>query len=82
MKIYIGSDHQGFHLKEAVHAWLQSNHQDVEDVGDKILNPDDDYPQFAQRAAQRLLSSDENEPRAILICGGGQGMAMVVERLS
>lgn len=80
MKIYIGSDHQGFHLKEAVHAWLQSNHQDVEDVGDKILNPDDDYPQFAQRAAQRLLSSDENEPRAILICGGGQGMAIAANR--
>lgn len=80
MKIFIGSDHQGFHLKEAIQAWLESIHQNIEDVGDKTLNPEDDYPQFAQKAAQRLLSSNEDEPRAILICGGGQGMAIAANR--
>ncbi len=80
MKVYIGSDHQGFHLKEAVHAWLLKKGVDVEDVGDKKLDPADDYPQFAQKAAHKLLSEGNNETRAILICGGGQGMAMAANR--
>ena len=80
MKVYIGSDHQGFHLKEAIHAWLLKNKVDVEDVGDAKLDPNDDYPQFAQRAAHKLLGSADSEARAILICGGGQGMAMAANR--
>ena len=80
MKIFLGSDHQGFHLKEAVEAWLKKEGYDIEDVGDKILDPNDDYPQFAQKAAHKLLDSGEKDARAILICGGGQGMAMAANR--
>lgn len=80
MKVYIGSDHQGFQLKEAVKAWLKTENVDAEDVGDTELDPQDDYPQFAQRAAHKLLESDEHDARAILICGGGQGMAMAANR--
>lgn len=80
MKIYIGSDHQGFHLKEAVEAWLKKEGYTVEDVGDKVLDSNDDYPQFAQKAAHKVLTSDDSDPRAILICGGGQGMAMAANR--
>lgn len=80
MKIYLGSDHNGFHLKEAVEAWLKKEGYDVEDVGDKVLDPKDDYPQFAQAAAHKVLTSDDDDPRAILICGGGQGMAIAANR--
>jgi len=47
MKIYIGSDHQGYHLKEKVFAYLAKRGYDVEDVGDKSLDPNDDFPEFA-----------------------------------
>ena len=80
MKIYIGSDHQGFHLKEAVFAWLKKEGYDIEDVSNKTLDPNDDYPQFAQAAVHKVLSSSEPDSRAILICGGGQGMAMAANR--
>lgn len=80
MKIYIGSDHQGFHLKEAVEAWLKKEGYAIEDVGDKKLDPKDDYPQFAQNAAHKVLTSTDADARAILICGGGQGMAMAANR--
>lgn len=80
MKIYIGSDHQGFHLKEAIEAWLKKEGFDVVDVGDRTLDPNDDYPQFAQKAAHKILTSEDNEPRAILVCGGGQGMAIAANR--
>lgn len=80
MKIYLGSDHRGFHLKEQVFAYLVKNGYDVEDVGGKELNPDDDFPQFAQAAALRVIGDTSDDPRAILLCGGGQGMCMAANR--
>ena len=80
MKIYIGADHQGYHLKEKLFAYLSKNNYDVEDVGDKTLDPEDDFPQFAHRAALQVIGSTDADPRGILICGGGQGMAMAANR--
>lgn len=78
MKIFLGSDHNGFHLKEKIFAYLAKHDYDVEDVGDMTLDPDDDFPQFAQAAAIKVLGEDD--ARAILLCGGGQGMAMAANR--
>ncbi|OYX41394.1 RpiB/LacA/LacB family sugar-phosphate isomerase [Candidatus Saccharibacteria bacterium 32-49-12] len=58
MKIYLGSDHRGFMMKEKVFAYLAKNGYEVEDVGGRELNPDDDFPQFAQAAALRLIGDD------------------------
>jgi ribose 5-phosphate isomerase B len=80
MKIYIGSDHGGFHLKEKIFAYLVKHNFDVEDVGDQTLDPDDDFPEFAQKAAIKIIGSDDPDPRAILVCTGGQGMAMAANR--
>lgn len=80
MKIYIGSDHQGFHLKEKVFAYLAKHGYVVEDVGSKTLDPNDDFPEFAQAVALQIIGSDDKDPRGILLCGGGQGMAMAANR--
>jgi ribose 5-phosphate isomerase B len=80
MKIFLGADHQGFTMKEQVFAHLAKRGYDVEDVGDKELEPGDDFPEFAQLAALKVLGSDDEDPRAILICGGGQGMCMTANR--
>jgi ribose 5-phosphate isomerase B len=80
MKIYLGADHQGFALKEQVFAYLAKRGFDIEDVGDKELDPDDDFPEFAQIAALKVLGDEDNDARAILICGGGQGMCMAANR--
>ena len=80
MKIFIASDHQGFHFKEKVFAYLVKHNYDVEDVGDKVMDPNDDFPEFAQAAALKVIGSDDKDPRAILLCGGGQGMAMAANR--
>jgi ribose 5-phosphate isomerase B len=50
----------------------------AEDVGDTELNPEDDFPQFAKEAVLKVLASDD--ARAILLCGGGQGMCMAANR--
>ena len=80
MKIFLGSDHNGFHLKESIFAYLAKHGYDVVDVGDKYLDPADDFPEFAQMAALKVLGEEDGEGRAILLCGGGQGMAMAANR--
>lgn len=81
MKIFIGADHAGFYLKEKVFAHLVRAGYDVEDVGDKQLDPDDDYPQFAYAAATKVLGSNDPDTRGILLCGGGQGMCIAANRV-
>lgn len=80
MKIYLGADHQGYHLKERVFAYLTKHGYDVEDSGAGVLDPVDDFPIFAQAAVLKVLGSSDKDPRGILICGGGQGMAMAANR--
>lgn len=81
MKLYLGSDHGGFDLKQMLVHFLSTKlSYDVEDVGDKRLDPNDDFPQFAAKAVHGLLTSDDSDPRAILLCRGGQGMAMAANR--
>ncbi len=80
MNIYLGADHNGFHLKEKMFAYLAKHGYDVEDVGDSELDPGDDFPEFAQMAALKIIGDNSDDPRAILLCGGGQGMAMAANR--
>jgi ribose 5-phosphate isomerase B len=80
VKIYLGADHQGFHLKAKVFAYLSKRGYEVYDEGNAELDPKDDFPQFAQRAALKLIDEENDIDRAILICGGGQGMAMAANR--
>lgn len=81
MKLFLGSDHGGYYLKEKLEAYLAKRGYEFEDVGDTELNPDDDFPQFAAQAAVRVLGEEEkDDPRAILICTGGQGMAIAANR--
>ncbi len=80
MKIYLGSDHGGYHLKEDVFAYLSKHGYDVADVGDQALDPHDDFPEFAQAAAIKIIGDEDGDARAILICSGGQGMSMAANR--
>lgn len=81
MKIFVGADHGGFYLKEKIEAHLVKAGHDVEDVGGKVLDPQDDYPQFAFAAATKVLGSEDADPRAIVICKGGQGVAIAANRI-
>ena len=80
MKLFLGADHNGFALKQKVFAYLAKQKYDIESVGDTEMNPEDDFPQFAQLAALKVLGEDEGKARAILICGSGQGMCMAANR--
>src|SRR3989344_6897439 len=80
MKVYIGADHGGFNLKEKVKHKLVEWGFDVEDMGAKTLDPDDDYPEFAYAVAKKV-SEDPSASRGILLCRSGVGMDIVANKV-
>ncbi len=80
MKIFIASDHAGFELKQALIPFLENLGHEVTDCGAKVLNPEDDYPEFISQAALGVFEDIENA-RGIIIGGSGQGEAIVANRL-
>ncbi|MFT4532419.1 MAG: ribose 5-phosphate isomerase B [Candidatus Saccharimonadales bacterium] len=80
MKIFLGADHRGFHLKEKIEKYLLAQGYDVIDEGDEKLSPDDDFTVFASRVASALKADSDHNSRGILICGSGQGMVIAANR--
>lgn len=80
MTIYLGADHSGFALKEKVFAYLVKKKHVVENIGGIELDPSDDFPEFAQVAALKIIGDISKDPRAIMVCGEGQGMSMAANR--
>jgi ribose 5-phosphate isomerase B len=80
MRIYIGADHNGFAMKAALISYLKDLGYDVVDEGNKAVDADDDFPRFAGKVVGGVLTSQDSEPRGILICGSGQGVCMAANR--
>lgn len=80
MKVYIGTDHNGFALKNALVMYLQRAGYDVEDRSNETLDPEDDYPLFARKVVTAMQQSENKDARGILLCGSGQGMCMAANR--
>ena len=79
MRIAVGSDHAGFHLKEHVKLALAAAGHDVVDVGTASPRAVD-YPRFAAEAAR--LVGEGDVARAVLACGSGVGVAIVANKVA
>ena len=80
MTIFIGADHRGFELKNKLVEYLQNKNIRVEDLGNYEHEPEDDYPDYAQKVAQAVLQNPENF-LGIVICGSGIGVCMAANRM-
>ncbi|MFD6949782.1 ribose-5-phosphate isomerase [Nocardiopsis sp. TSRI0078] len=69
MRVYLGSDHAGYELKEHLVSWLKERGHDVVDVGPPAYDAVDDYPPFVLRAAEGVAS----DPGSLGIVIGGSG---------
>ena len=79
MRIAVGSDHAGFHLKEHVRQVLEGQGHDVMDVG--TVSPDSvDYPRYAEEASRLVAEGDAD--RAVLACGSGVGVSIVANKIT
>lgn len=82
MKIYIGSDHNGYYIKNGLVEYLSNAGYDVIDVGNKELDKDDDFTDYAGDLANQLLATEGEEAKGILLCGSGQGMCIAANRFN
>lgn len=80
MKIYIGADHNGFELKNKLIDYLKRGGYDVVDEGGTGQQPDDDFPEFADKVVKAMAADADYDVRGILICGSGQGVCMAANR--
>jgi ribose 5-phosphate isomerase B len=69
MRVYLGSDHAGYELKNHLVEWLKSAGHEPVDCGPHIYDAQDDYPPFCLRAAERTAA----DPDALGIVIGGSG---------
>ena len=69
MRVYLGSDHAGFELKQAVIKHLKDNGHEPIDCGAYSYDAEDDYPPFCIAAALRTVG----DPGSLGIVIGGSG---------
>jgi len=70
MKIAIGADHGGVHLKTIIAEFLKSLGHEVHDLG-TFTNEPVDYPDYSRAVSQEILF--KKAERGILVCGSGVG---------
>lgn len=78
MEIYIGSDHAGYNLKQAVEKHLEKRDVKVTDLGSFKGEDSVDYPVIAREVCEKVLEYPNSF--GIMICGTGQGSAMACNR--
>ena len=76
--VALAADHAGFPLKTELLAWLKAQGYQVLDVGAFSLEPDDDYPDYAEAIAGAVVSGKAR--CGILICGSGVGACVLLTR--
>lgn len=71
MKVYIGSDHAGYELKEKLKIFLIELGYKVEDKGAYKLDNNDDYPDFIVPVAESVAKNEGSF--GIVLGGSGEG---------
>jgi len=77
-KVYLGSDHGGFELKNALAAHLREQGWETEDLGCYSAESCD-YPDFAA-AVGRAVAANEGT-LGLLVCGTGIGMSLAANKI-
>ncbi len=77
-KIFIGSDHAGFKLKEKLKVWLKKNKIKSVDLGNLKYIPTDDYPDYAEKVVRQVVKT---KSKGILICGSAQGVCIAANKV-
>lgn len=76
-KIILAADHAGFELKEKLKKFFKDSQILFEDITPKLVN-DDDYPDVAFIAAQKVAKQKE---MGVFVCGSGIGMCIAANKV-
>ncbi len=69
MRVYLGSDHAGFELKNHLVEHLRKQGHDVVDVGPAGYDAEDDYPPFCLATGAKVVA----DPGSLGVVIGGSG---------
>lgn len=78
MKVWIGSDHAGFHMKNRLRDMLRAGGHEVHDVGASGAESCD-FPDYALLVGRAVASGEAQ--RGVLVCGTGVGMSMAANKV-
>jgi len=79
MRVYLGSDHAGFELKQHLIAHLPSLGLEVEDVGPAAFDPQDDYPAYCLATGAAVVSNPGS--LGVVIGGSGNGEQIAANKI-
>ena len=79
MRVYLGSDHAGFELKNEIIEHLKRNGHEPIDCGAYTYDAEDDYPAFCIAAALKTVG--DNESLGIVIGGSGNGEQIAANKV-
>ena len=79
MRVYLGSDHAGFELKQQIIEHLRKAGHEPIDCGAFSYDADDDYPVFCIAAATRTVADPGS--LGIVLGGSGNGEQMAANKV-
>jgi ribose 5-phosphate isomerase B len=79
MRVYLGSDHAGLELKQALIDHLSAAGHETIDCGPYEYDPDDDYPPFCIETATRTAADPGS--LGVVIGGSGNGEAIAANKV-
>ena len=79
VRVYLGSDHAGFELKNHVATHLAEQGHEVTDVGPQVYDAADDYPAFCIETARRVVADEGS--LGIVIGGSGNGEQIAANKV-
>ncbi|MBT6069365.1 ribose 5-phosphate isomerase B [Candidatus Peregrinibacteria bacterium] len=77
MRIYIGADHAGYEMKEALQVFLKETGHEVTDLG-TFSEEAMDYPLIAREVAEKVFENEGS--MGVLVCGSGEGVCMTANK--
>jgi ribose 5-phosphate isomerase B len=79
MRVYLGSDHAGFELKDHLLTWLEQRGHEPVDCGPVAYDADDDYPPFCLLAA--TCTAADPDSFGIVLGGSGNGEQIAANKV-
>ncbi|MFH1290491.1 MAG: ribose 5-phosphate isomerase B [Nanoarchaeota archaeon] len=79
LKVFLGSDHAGFNVKEKIKKFLDKKQIPYHDLGPIEYIAGDDYPDYAFKVATRVARNKNY--KGILVCGSGTGMVIAANKV-
>jgi ribose 5-phosphate isomerase B len=79
VRVYLGSDHAGFELKNHLVNHLEKQGHEVTDIGPHVYDAADDYPAFCVETARRVVADEGS--LGLVIGGSGNGEQIAANKV-